>query len=253
MTGDIKHIVIIESLKKDDRLTGKELYDDLILRKIEYEGKAITSKFYSIDNKNSLIDILKYYQIHSQYLTGGLLIHLEMHGASNKTGLSLTNAELISWTEIVDLFRPINISTVNKLFVTMATCFGRYLFQGIDPYKKSPYSGYLSASEEIYPDEIIDNFGVLFEKLIESGNIVNAYLEMQKTSSSFYYKDSERAFEDAFEMTKNDSDFDELLKKEMRTLASEMNTPVTDEIIVELRDMALLDIYHKQKAAFHFK
>lgn len=251
MIGDIKHIVIIESLE-DERLTGEELYNDFVSKGIEYSKKDISHKFYNIKNKYQLIELIKYYQATSPYLTGGLLIHLEMHGDEGKAGLILSNGDLIKWEEMVDVLRPINISTANNLFVTMATCHGRYMYQGVDAYKKSPYSGYISASKAIYPSEIIDDFGILFEKLIESGNIVSAYLDMEKIGSNFYYKDSEQTFKESFEMTKNNLDFNEKLSDDIKNLAKQMEIPIDDKIIEFMKERALLDIYNRQKQAFDF-
>lgn len=257
MVGDVRHIVIIESLV-DERLTGHEIYNDCVRRRIELLKKPFTHKYHSVNSKNQLIELLKYYQINASYLNGGLLLHFEMHGAKNLTGLVLSDNSLIEWKELIDLFRPINIVLCDKLFITMATCYGRYLYKGVDPYQKSPYSGYISASKAVYPTEIVDKYSILFEQLIDCGNLVEAFLEMEKTESNFYYKDSKRTFEESYKysydsLTQN-ADYKAKFIEECKKQAEQMGHPVPDEEMSEfIFQKALKDIYIKQKEAFDFK
>jgi hypothetical protein len=254
--GNIKHIVIIESLV-DERLTGTEIYKDCVRRRIDLYDKDMTHRFHGVNSKSSLIEVLKYYEHNVKYFTGEILLHFEMHGDSKLKGLVLSNGELIEWEELIDLFRPINIITCNKLFLTMATCNGRFLYKGIDPYKKSPYSGFISASTEVYPDEIVDKFSSLFEQLINNGNLVNAYLEMEKTGSNFYYKDLEASFEESVEFTINDLNNNQGLKKsicaDVIKKAKEVGDPAPNSSdINQVIKKVLTDIYKEQKASFLF-
>jgi hypothetical protein len=256
MIGDIKHIIVIQSLL-NERLTGEEIYNDCIRRRIDYQNKSMTHCLHNVHSKKELVEILKYFQFNASLLTGGILIHFEMHGDVNLQGLILSNRELIGWKELVELFRPINIITCNKLFITMATCNGRFLYKGVDPYQKSPYSGFISASIEVKIDEIVDKFSILFEHLIENGNLVDAYLEMEKTESNFYYKDSERTFEESYEMTmdelKNNKEYRDNLLKDIVDTARRAGNPEPDKEIQEfiLKKVAQ-DMYIAQKKAFEF-
>lgn len=256
MVGDVKHIVIIESLH-EERKTGKELYDDCVKRRIDLQEKDFTHNYHSINTKNDFFEILKYYIHNCPYMDGGILIHLEMHGDENKNGLILSDGSLITWTELNDLFREINIITKDQLFITMATCFGRYLYLGIDPYKKSPFSGYISASVAVYPSEIIDKFLILFENLIEKGNLVEAYLEMEKSESNFFYKDRKRGFDEAFSSTMEKLYGDMNLKKQIiedteKQMLKETGVKLTDEEKELIFKKAITDIYQKSYDAFKF-
>ncbi len=119
--GDVKHIVIIESLV-NEKLTGKELYNDHIRRQIDLYEKPITHKYHSINSKNNLIVLLKDYQEKANDMNGGVLFHFDMHGHNELEGLILSDDSLVKWKELADLLRHINIVTSNKLFITMGTC-----------------------------------------------------------------------------------------------------------------------------------
>jgi len=259
MIGDIKHIIVFESLTEEDGhiFTGEALYNDTIKRRIDLFEKDFTYKFHKVATKNDFIEFIKFYQVNSPYINGGIVFHFEMHGDAALNGLVLSNGELITWEEIVDLLRPINFITSNKLFITMGTCNGRYLYMGVDPNKKSPYSGYISASSTVNAEEIYLKFGKLFEELIDNGNIVVAYNEMEKTGSNFYYKDSERTFEDAFSTTINELHNNPEFKNsivEPARIQTKLATGVDmNEIESEIiLNQAINNIYKEHKKAFDF-
>ena len=260
MIGKIKHIIVIESLNESDgnTYTGKALYDDVIERRIRLYKKDFTHNLHQTKNKNAFIEIIKYYQINAEYLTGGLLLHFEIHGDEDLKGLVLSNGDLVEWKEIIDLLRPINISNCNTLFVTMGVCNGRYLYKGVDAYKKSPYSGYISASKKVSPEEIYSSFSKLFEDLIENGNIVKSYLELDKLKTNFYYKDSKSTFEDSFKSVLNKLNNDPDLKSNYIKDAIEQTEKATGTKLTEMESdiickKAMVDIYDAQKKAFEFE
>lgn len=253
MVGQIKHIVVIESLDDNEKKTGKELYDDCINKRIRLFDKTISHKFYSISTKEEMVNILNELSMVSDSFDDGIVIHLEMHGDSYLKGLVLSEGTLINWTELANLFREINIGSCNKLYITMATCYGRYLYKGGDSSKKSPYSGYISASKEVNTGEILENFDVLFTDLIENGNIVKAYLELEKLKSKFYYKDSKTVFEDNFKEFKNNKDVRKKLVDQIKIDIKNKGGNQPDEAMIESTlNKVLEDTYSSQKKAFDF-
>lgn len=260
MVGEIKHIVVIQSLFDGDKKTGNELYNDTIRMQIEYvQAKNIkmTHSFHNVEDKESLIDILKYYGANSPYMQGGVVIHLEIHGLDNLEGLILTDSSTITWEVLSDLFRDINVNICNKLYITMATCFGRYLYRGVDPRKKSPYSGYISASQEVTTGEVMEDFNLLFQSLIESTNLVKSYLDLEEKGSNFYYKDSEGVFKDSFQSVldklKNDDSFKKEILREAVEEAKKSGKPIPDkEMENYIFEKVLLDTYKIHSDAFNF-
>lgn len=259
MVGSIQHIVVIQSLFDDDVKSGKELYHDVISRLIDYKQSGhqkMTHEFHDVSSVKGLVEILKYVEAKASYIPGGLLLHFEMHGSGNRDGLICTDGSLIRWDELVNLLRAINIKTNNSLYLTMATCYGRFLFEGVNPEEKSPYSGYISASKEVKAEEVIESFAALFECLISCRNLVEAYLQASTDDRSFFYKDSKETFRIHMEEVRtrmfNDPSFkseifsgplfEEALKKGV------VDQPFLDKLMYQ----AFRDIYERHKKAFQF-
>ncbi len=261
MIGDIRHIIVIESLKATEKQTGKELYNDIIKMQIDYVQPVeikMSHKFFDTQTKNEFIEILKYLVYNSKYMQGGVLIHLEMHGSSGLDGLVFADNSFIDWVELVDLFREININLCDKLFITMATCYGRYLYKGGNARLKSPFSGYISASKEVTVSEIMDDFTIVFDDLIKYGNIIESYLKLDALgTTNFFYKDSKGVFEDSFnsilEKIRNDSTIKaDILKKAIKEsqLAGE---PIAGKEMEDfIFNKALKDLYILHKSAYEF-
>ena len=242
----INDIYVVQSLPVGDKPTGQELYEDVIKRHIDFlqpEKIKMTHFYLEPNNKNNFSESLRYIQSNIPYQQGGILIHFEIHGSNKQDGLILADNSFVSWKELVEFLRPINISTCNKLFITMATCYGRYLYIGVDPFEKSPYQAYVSASREVKTFEVLESFNTLFEILIASGDLIYAYLEHEKTNSPFYYKDSLATFEDTMKMYRNGLDTNPEYKQKI------LDHPVLQEQLSSRQiNQAIID--HMIKAAF---
>jgi hypothetical protein len=256
MIGDIQHIVVIESLL-NERETGSELYNDCIKRNVEYRNSRISHKLHKVNNRKDFIEILNYYAVNSPYMPGGILLHIEMHGDENLNGLILSDGGLLTWNELVDLFRPINIKTCNKLYLSLATCNGRYLYKGVHPNDKSPYSCYISASTTVNVDEILSEYTLLFERVIEKGNLVAATNEISKEGAKFFYKDSEETFREAFQVTATtfmtDPEIKESVLREIKEQIEKEGMQIPPDLTFEsVTPRVLRDTYERHKKAFDF-
>lgn len=259
MPAEIRYIYVIQSLFQNDYKSGAELYEDTIKRRIDLlqrESNKMACSFYDAPSKENIIEFLRYIAFNANLMQNGLLIHFEMHGSENKKGLVCSDHRLIDWEELTELFREININCRNNLYISMATCFGRYLDKGSNPDLKSAYRAYISASKEVSVNEVIQNFTELFEVLVEKGDLITAYLQSTNEHSSFFYKDSAEVFMQNIEETKQRMDNDPLFVKEV--LGDKIyNLFITDSeetkaILPKLMEQAFKDIFEKQSKAFHF-
>ena len=187
----INSIVIIESLFDDDQKTGTELYNDRVKGYIEYHRRdEMHHELQNISSKTEFIELLKELTDKIDEYPPGLLIHVEAHGSSDKSGIVFSDSSLATWKEIQDSFISLNVKLNNQLYISLATCFGRNFYKTIDYNKKSPFRAFISASAEVYPDEIIEDYGQIFEELIDSGDLIKAYISADQKGTRFFYKDA---------------------------------------------------------------
>ena len=170
-------IVVIQSLH-NERLTGEQLYFDVIKRK-EYSNSAIKTSYYDVENIQQFEDYM--HEIANNIEDGDIMtIHLEIHGDNNQRGLVLASGELVDWEYLVDLFRPINIKIGGLLLVTMAVCFGAAIISYIDPKQRAPYLCVLGASKTLYVTELADAFEAFYSLYDNALDITKAYEAMKE-------------------------------------------------------------------------
>lgn len=174
MYGNINKIIIVESLGHDEWHTGKEMYNDVIKPYIDYSNNNVNIQhaYHAPFNADEFENLLIEYERELESNIG-VLFHFEIHGHDEKDGLIFANKSFLDWKTILDLLRPINIKLGNKLYLSLAVCFGRYLgFQTIDLKQRSPICAYISTRKPILNSDIIEAFSIFFKRLISIGNIV---------------------------------------------------------------------------------
>lgn len=194
----VNTIYVIESLSVDEKATGTELYNDIIKRYAEYHanGNEVHHQIFKVENKDQFLEAIRFIKHNAEYLNKGVLIHVETHGLGDKTGLYMSNGTTVSWEELKPELIAINVALENELYVTMATCYGRYLHEVIDITKQSPFSGFISASKEISENEILEDYAPFFEELVRTRDILEAEKILDTKGSNFYYKDVETVYND---------------------------------------------------------
>lgn len=110
-----------------------------------------------------------------------MILHLEMHGEENQRGVVLNSGELMTWLELGDRLRNINIATHNNLMVTMATCYGGWLLQTISPLLQAPMYFMLGSmnKEGENENDLLEAYTVFYETLFDTFQIGDAYVRMR--------------------------------------------------------------------------
>lgn len=189
-------VLVIQSLPSDEKQTGVELYADGIARYAEYyaNGDSIYHRFFNASTKKEFHDAIEYIVHNTGYFRKGVILHIECHGLSDKSGLYLADGSSVMWDELKLPLIKINVALENELYVTMATCYGRYLHETIDISMQAPFSGFLSASEIIWDRETLEDYSAFFEELVKARDVFIAQERLSKRGSKFYYKDIETMF-----------------------------------------------------------
>ncbi|RPA66886.1 hypothetical protein EF405_19070 [Cyclobacteriaceae bacterium YHN15] len=213
MAFEFNKIYVIESLVKGER-TGQELYNSVI-RWFE-DRRGIGSEFYSVGSKEELISLLE--EISSNCVSNGFkpLIHFEIHGLKDKSGLALVD-DSISWDNLSYFLRKINEASRWNLNLTMAVCYGNYFLKTLSPTKPSPVAGFVGSFEEITEGDFVPRFEDFYSTLRDTLSLdhaINAMMDQNRQFvKGFSYIDARRIFSEVYNMYLEHQFTDEVLWK----------------------------------------
>ncbi|MBC8402925.1 MAG: hypothetical protein H8E14_15675 [Candidatus Marinimicrobia bacterium] len=193
-------VIIIQSLSAGNYKSGNILYEDSLKWK-ELTLHNLKVEFICIDNKVELKKIFK--KIKDEAILYNLypLLHFDMHGSREKDGLILSNGDFISWWDLKDDLTDINISTANNLFITLATCYGGFLYKILGTYDRAPFWGLIAPLDIIESYYVSVNFNVFYNELLTSFDYKKAIEKLNNSNEKktpFAFINSERVFLNAW-------------------------------------------------------
>jgi hypothetical protein len=198
---EFSHIFVIESLRPEDELTGTRLFNRAIYPGMLEKGLENNCDHFKVATKqdffNSLSDIKEKIISDEVYP----IIHLEMHGSKN--GLQVTSFERITWLELQPILIELNVLCKNNLFLTMATCYGGYIYNAISPRYQSPFWGFVGPFEKVQEDEILADFTNFYYEFLNTLNLNAAETALHRqnypNASKFRFQNIEFAFKKVYE------------------------------------------------------
>lgn len=200
-TTYFNRIAIIQSLAKDELHTGTRLCEDIDIRNIA-QNIGLDVGLYNIKTKKELLDLLLRLTTEARELDLFPILHIEIHGSSDKKGLILSSGEFVSWQDLKISLIELNIATKNNLFILLATCYGAYLAEIILPTDRSPCWGMVGPIGQISTDLLFKSFSSFYAELLATGNggaavkLLNAAVTPEVIGYNF--TSSEIFFEQAF-------------------------------------------------------
>jgi hypothetical protein len=191
-------IYVVESLGSNEK-TGLELYESVI--KWFQDRRGIGTEFLEVENKEGLISVFE--QISSDCISNELkpLIHLEIHGLNDKSGLALIE-DSISWDDCAYYLRKINKACNWNLNLTMAVCYGNYFLGALMPLEPSPVAGFVGSFEEIFEHDFVPRFDEFYSTLRDTLSLDQAITAMMNQNrqflNGFAYIDARRIFSEVY-------------------------------------------------------
>jgi len=165
-------IFIIQSLEPSERPTGDEISQQIKLACFK-RGLEPIDELINVASRDEFFEVI--HRI-TESIKHGVhpYIHFEMHG-SFEGGLSLSNEEHISWRDLKEPIRKMNIASGNNLYVSLATCHGANF---LDMYKGEfdkpcPFYGYIGATEEVNAIDFEVSFTSFFHALLTEDSIAS--------------------------------------------------------------------------------
>lgn len=152
-------IIVVEFLNDNDTPTGYNLYNDVLKYKTS-KTIPIHPEYYKAKSKEEFTKILK--DIADSHSDGEIItLDIESHGGIYGIGL---NGEIVSWEELFELTRPINIACGGLLVIMLSMCFGLSHLLGIKPNGRAPFLAIVASNREMYPTELYESFCEFFDK-----------------------------------------------------------------------------------------
>ena len=137
MDVEINHIkiIIIQYLPQEDEQQGLHLYENI--RQLEKEDDKYSVEYYQVQSKEQFLEALEYIAktVDEQTL---VTLHIDAHANEMGLGISIPD-NFVTWRQLLDYTRPINIITNNTLTLIMSTCEGSSLIGSLDPTDRAPF------------------------------------------------------------------------------------------------------------------
>ncbi|BBO69650.1 hypothetical protein DSCA_35800 [Desulfosarcina alkanivorans] len=189
---------VIESLRKEDRETGKSLYNDVLLP-ISLREKNLRIEIACPTDKESFFKVLS--EVEKEAKAGLYpIIHLECHGSIE--GLQLTNFDTVSWEDLRDVFIRINIASQLNTVIVVAACNGIYLINVATILDRAAFWAVIGPVDEISDLELKRDFSAFYEtffKTMSGDEAVNALNKGVPISDRVYhFRSSQALFKRAF-------------------------------------------------------
>ncbi len=195
-------IYVIQSLDSTiDQLTGELLYNEVLQYfKIKYPGKDAI--LINIETPDELKYSLQKIKTECELQNIKPIIHFEIHGLENKTGLKLNKGE-INWSDLYVHLIEINDASQWNLFLTMAVCFGNYAMFLIKPTNPAPFTGILGSFESIYEDDLYIKYNAFYSELLNSLDFEKALEQLHKSNpdlpTNYRYINAEQTFKNVYQ------------------------------------------------------
>lgn len=182
--SNFNSLIIIESLADGERKTGFELSEKMKLY-CSSQNLNLDVFYFDVKNKQQLTMVMAgiEYATKNDFCIKPI-IHFEIHGYDDKSGLALAEHNLgdavgsVNWDEFCDMTRPINLALKNNLLVSMSVCHGFYAITDMHLSKTAPFWGILGSDKVMYECELAEMFPEIFEKILAGATVNNAINEV---------------------------------------------------------------------------
>ncbi|MHC8291260.1 hypothetical protein ACYZUD_31525 [Pseudomonas sp. XS1P51] len=165
-------IIILKSLRPDDPDTAdyirNHIAGSISSERVRQGELGAIPTLIELNSKHHLISLLK--EIKEECLKGtSPIIHLETHGCRDH-GLAIfspaNGVEIITWEELILLFREINTACRGNLMVILAACHSYQIEEYISVQSPSPFFALIGYDNKIEPHDIESDLAFLYDSLL---------------------------------------------------------------------------------------
>lgn len=163
-------LIILQSLKFEERATGAELAHELRLHSIGKDLPPI--ELMLCQTKSDFCLALD--RIESEAATGEIpIVHIECHGNPD-SGIYFADDENMSWDALAASLTKLNRQTNFNLLVGVSACFGAYFQRYMPPVRASPCWGIVAPTNTVNPIELQEGFLAFYKSLFDELDLTQA-------------------------------------------------------------------------------
>lgn len=192
----ISHFYIIQSLRPDDKQTGRLLHEEVFRYRL-FQRNKLSAKLIDVSDLTEFRNALDGIAEAGRSEDVRPFIHFEIHGSP--AGMELGNGEFVTWKELYPFLVAINTCTKNNLFLTLATCYGAAIGEACDIRKRAPFAWYIGPKHAITSENAYNDYTVFFDHLLTSLDFHSALDTMneQNPNQPYYFFSAEEFFRKA--------------------------------------------------------
>ncbi|GEM_PF-1919793 len=248
----ISNFYFIECLDSNElnSTNARSLYNDSVSR-MKINDANIDTGYFEIKTKKQFLETLDF--IESKNVESkNTLIHIYLHGSRDLDGLIDNDKTLISWEEILEKCRAINIKSKNGLFLILALCHGKYIGTKINIRQKAPFNSLIASKNEEFVEKIYNLFEKFYNNLVFDNNIYKAFSEAQTDCDNFYFQNTNLVVAEAYKSLIKKRE--QMLPKMYQEFLSTENAPkLSFEQFEEQNRITFPAILNKMKEEFFIK
>lgn len=197
-------IIVIESLGPDDGMrTGTMLVEDFFPQLAKQGASvAIETSILKPQSKQELFAMLSAIALEVQANGAYPILHFEIHGSNDATGVAMANGEEATWKDLGPMFEAVNYATRNNTVVVLATCNGDGL-QTIMSRRRAPFWGLVAPTGIIHTGPLYAGMKAFYTELLTSQNGDEAVRELNRKGAeadatvTYVWRSAEGVFRDA--------------------------------------------------------
>lgn len=115
------------------------------------------------------------------------ILHFDCHG-SRADGLFMKpSGEYLSWAQLADALRSVNVATSNNLCCVFGVCFGLQMSLALSLSKPSPYYLTIAPEEEVSEGILEARIAPFYREVFATANITQAYADVLKPELTLFH------------------------------------------------------------------
>lgn len=164
-TFNFSKVVIIESLGPGEFESGTVL-SQYINGLREDNPDAPPAELIQVEGSNDFLAKIRELTLAVQNDGDFPILHIEMHGWRNKTGLAFPDGSSLSWNDLADALASLNNAMFLNLVVCISACFGGHFVGSITPLAPAPCFALIGPTHKAKGPELLGSFRGFYRELL---------------------------------------------------------------------------------------